>query len=97
MASRTTMPSDTSAVYSTNLPPFASPRQTRNVACCIFNDLLHFLNNLFQLSRHFRDRLALQLHGSIFSLENDNIDLAELRVLLRQVLAKMSAPAFFSF
>src|SRR5436309_3673540 len=32
IASRTTMPSDTSAVYSWNLPPCASPRQIRYVA-----------------------------------------------------------------
>src|SRR5580765_222878 len=83
-ASSTTMPSETSVLYSANFPP-ASPRQIMKVAVFIvkpFNESFHFLDDLLQFGRHLRQRLALDLHRPVRALMDDHARPADRGVLV---------------
>src|SRR5262245_45799227 len=55
----------------------------------------HLLDDLLQLRRHFRKRLATDLHGSVLATPNHQVDLAQRAVLLGKIFAEMSAATFF--
>src|SRR4051812_19624999 len=92
IASRTTIPSETSVGYSTNFPCVPSPRQTLKVAFAMV--LLHLLDNRFQLRRDRLEGLVADLHLSVVALERHYIELREVLNLVGMVLAEMSATAF---
>src|SRR5262245_50335571 len=58
--------------------------------------LLILLDDLLELSRHRRNRLARELHRAVCAFPNDEVERAELGRLLRVVLAEVGAAAFLA-
>src|SRR6266498_2410294 len=58
---------------------------------------LHFLDNLFQLCWHFWNGLAPHLYPVAGAFLQDDVHLPQGGVLVRIVLAEVSAAAFLSF
>ncbi len=58
--------------------------------------LSHFLDNLFQLFRHFRKRFASYPHLAVSFFDRE-IEFCEFRIFVRIIVAEMSAAAFFAF
>src|SRR5690242_5520183 len=59
--------------------------------------LAHLLYDLLEFRSHLRYRLAADLHPSVNVFLDQDIDLSEVRILRRIVIAKLSATAFFTF
>src|SRR5205823_3927851 len=57
----------------------------------------HFLDNRFQIIRHFWHLLQPNLYRAIRCLRNDGIYFGETLILLRIILAELRAAAFLSF
>src|SRR5438128_526001 len=99
MASNTTIPGETSTVYSFSSPPWLSPRNTLNFICgmVIPLGLRRFSRHqCLHLVRHFRQRGRLYLHRAI-GLEGDAVvDLAVFWAGLGEVQAAVGAAALLA-
>src|SRR5207248_5129152 len=110
-ASSTTMPSETSVAYSQNFPPLASPRQILNrtfirkfpgrsrypILCCYRTRSLHFLNHLFEILRHFRQRIEPHIHLSVFAAPDDGVHGREPCIIFGIIFAKLGTTTLLSF
>src|SRR5215472_10888019 len=98
ITSRTTIPGSTSTWYSTNWPPLASPRHTRNrrsdTSCLQILDFC--LRDLGQFGRRRRPLDLDGLHAAMLGLADDHVVLAPLLALARVVVARVRAPALLT-
>src|SRR4029078_6791655 len=79
-------------------------RKIRTVAVAGISDLLgerrssfHLLDDLLELSRHFRNWGAGHFHSTVGALARDQVEGAVGLVLLGIVVAEMPAPTLFPF